>query len=214
MKTPPEGDWAQPGKGLRFSRDSVLLAEFAPLAMTGSACDLGAGSGVVALEALAKGRLRGLERLWLLELDRSYEPILQENVRMLEGIMDKPPEVRLVFSDWSGAGPDDFGGPVNYVTSNPPYTEPGSGRAPRDPRRASARHGSLGSLGSLAACASRILLPGGIFTLCLPRRRLPELWALADGLGLEKSLLSFPEASPRAPALVKLVKGRGQGKGT
>ncbi|MDR1298166.1 MAG: hypothetical protein LBO05_12540 [Deltaproteobacteria bacterium] len=79
MKVPR--DYRQPPDGYRFSRDSILLARFArPVLARGRAADLGAGCGAVGLEALAAGRLRGLETLFMVEADRVFEECLAANV--------------------------------------------------------------------------------------------------------------------------------------
>jgi tRNA1(Val) A37 N6-methylase TrmN6 len=127
---PAPDDWAQPARGYRFTGDSVALARFLPGTLRGTAADLGAGCGVVALEALAQGRLAGASRVFLLERDPAFLPILLANAARARRLVPALPPVEAVIADWRDIAPADLGGPVSLAFSNPPYFRPGTGRPP------------------------------------------------------------------------------------
>jgi tRNA1Val (adenine37-N6)-methyltransferase len=175
--TTPEPDYRQPEKGYRFSQDSVLLARYAPQRARGRVADLGAGCGVVGLEALAQGRLRGLDELILIEAGESFRSSLEDNAQRFR----KPqgPTITVLMADWRDLDPDDLGGPLDYALANPPYFPTGSSGTPRTERHR-ARHETLGDLGEFLDAAKRLLKPSGRLAVCWPRARLDCLIAGAD----------------------------------
>ncbi|MDR1037089.1 MAG: RsmD family RNA methyltransferase [Deltaproteobacteria bacterium] len=128
---PVADDWLQPARGYRFTGDSVRLARFCPERAEGSVCDLGAGCGVVLLEAACSGRLRGASGLVLVERDPSFLPLLEANVRRAMALVPDLPPVTVLIRDWRELAPEELGGQVRLACSNPPYFRPGTGRPPR-----------------------------------------------------------------------------------
>ncbi|MDR1040709.1 MAG: RsmD family RNA methyltransferase [Deltaproteobacteria bacterium] len=136
MPTTIPDDWIQPARGYRFTGDSVKLALFCPYEINGTAADLGAGCGVVLLEALAQGRLLGATRVVLVERDPAFLPHLEANIARAEALVPRLPPIQAIIADWRELEPHDLGGPVAFAASNPPYYKPGTGRLPfpRAPR--------------------------------------------------------------------------------
>jgi tRNA1Val (adenine37-N6)-methyltransferase len=196
-------DWSQPEEGYRFSRDSVVLSGLLPERAPGLAADLGAGCGVVSLEALASGRLKGLEGLYLVEREEYFLSSLAANVRRAGRLVSDPPETRILFKDWRDLGPGDFPGPLDLLCANPPYTPLGRGRMSPKPRN-SARMELHGDLSSLLECAGRILKNGGLFCLSLPRIRLAELLRIGGRLSFLPEFFHFPAVKNSRLALVRL----------
>jgi tRNA1(Val) A37 N6-methylase TrmN6 len=127
---PVTGDWIQPLRGYRFTGDSVRLARFCPEKACGHVLDLGAGSGVVALEALAAGRLKGAGAVILVERDPAFLPALEANMARARALSPGIPPVKALIADWRGLDLEALGGPAGFICSNPPYFKPGEGRLP------------------------------------------------------------------------------------
>ncbi|MDR2460959.1 MAG: hypothetical protein LBE38_09310 [Deltaproteobacteria bacterium] len=199
-----QDDWAQPQDGYRFSRDSILLAALAPpFQGVRLACDLGAGCGVVGLEALVNGNYPSLKTLFLVEKDRSFLPFLESNIERARALMEKPPDIKILLKDWCNLSPADFGGPLDYLTSNPPYFDLISARPSRHGDLA--RRASGNKLADFVACAQRIMAPMGIFTLSFPKRRYYELVKLLS-LGFRTLKIDYPPRRRSSLALITLQK--------
>jgi tRNA1Val (adenine37-N6)-methyltransferase len=195
-----DDDYLQPPSGYRFSEDSVLLARFLPAACGGRAADLGAGCGVVGLEALASGRLRGLDSMFLVERDRSFQGFLDANAQRRAASGPSGPRVEVIWADWREVGPGDFGGRLSVIVSNPPYVPAGAGRQPA-PGRNQARREGPGGLEGLLDAAARLLEPGGRLFLSWPRRRLAELTRAAGLRSFFPAAIQTP-ARERAPLVL------------
>jgi tRNA1Val (adenine37-N6)-methyltransferase len=199
-------DWDQPPDGYRFSEDSVLLAEFAPVSMEGRALDLGCGCGVVGLEALVKGRLRGITDFYFAELKDYFRPFLTANLERAKRELSSNMALRAMFRDWRELTTLDFEGPLDYICCNPPYTPKGRGRMSGDGKISSARTEAHGDLRSLIKASSKLLKDGGLLDLTLPRKRLSELTAILNHSLLGYQLLSFPPRKGASLALIRLQK--------
>jgi tRNA1(Val) A37 N6-methylase TrmN6 len=291
-------DYLQPERGYRFSQDSILLARWCPVRQTGRAADLGAGCGVVSLEALAFGRLEGLEELWLVEADQQFKKTLVANVeRHIAGVCgleapvlkargihssglkgggscqehsdskfdglnplesasslrldgglisadclmpddsmagsgpgqafldsqaassllpsrpsaQKPPlgrrqpKFRILWADWRNLSPENFGGWLDLIVSNPPYFPPGASGLSK-PGRESSRHWVRGGLNEFLAASAALLRPGGRLLMSWPRDRLRELvLALVSG-PLVFGRINVPSQTRARPTLVELVR--------
>ncbi|MDR1079820.1 MAG: hypothetical protein LBQ79_02365 [Deltaproteobacteria bacterium] len=132
------GDWSQPARGYRFTGDSVSLSRFLPERAEGTVCDLGAGCGVLLLEAMAAGRLKGAGELVLVERDPDFRTFIEANVARARSLVPDLPPVRTLLSDWRDLAAPDLGGAASLVCSNPPYFRPGTGRPPACARSAAA----------------------------------------------------------------------------
>lgn len=125
-------DYLQP-KFYRFSEDSLWLANVAsssvkraPLTLL----DIGAGSGVVGIEAA--NRIPSVKLLTLLEPQKEFLPYLSANEQMLEGSLRVEVKRSRV---------EDFKSPEPYdlVLSNPPYFNLDSARKSPDKNKAMCR---------------------------------------------------------------------------
>jgi tRNA1Val (adenine37-N6)-methyltransferase len=199
-------DWVQPEDGYKFSSDSVLLAEFAPIKVSGYALDLCAGSGVVGLEALAKGRLVGLKGLYFVELMDYFSPYLNENIERAKALLEDPPELKGIIADYRELNTGDFKEKLSYISSNPPYIPLLRGRVPKSQKMALAKTEIKGDLKSLLEAGSRLLKAGGIFDLSLPRKRISEVSALIKGGDFNMILIEFPKRKRCDLLLIRLQK--------
>jgi tRNA1Val (adenine37-N6)-methyltransferase len=176
-----QDDYLQPEKGYRFSADSIKLAAFLPLDLEGRAADLGAGCGVVALEALARGRLRGLSHIFLVERQESFRPYLEHNIRKAqESSGPGGPAFTALYRDWRHLRPDSLGGPLEAIFSNPPYFQAGQSRPSPSTERLEARQELFGDIASLMAASALLLRPGGRLFLSFPGRRMGSLLTAAS----------------------------------
>ncbi|MDB4933666.1 MAG: tRNA ((6))-methyltransferase TrmN6 [Labilithrix sp.] len=135
---------AQPAKGggYRVNVDAVLLGAFAAGALGESrrvrrahaAFDLGAGVGGVGLSLL---HLDAADHVTMIEVDPALAKLAEANARSNEWTE----RIAVVRADVTDAETIPAG-VADLVVCNPPYVEPGRGRAPA-PSRARARSGPL-----------------------------------------------------------------------
>lgn len=137
---------AQParGGGYRVNVDALLLAAFAAGALAGAparrgrparaAFDLGAGVGAVGLSLLHLG---GAEHVTMMEVDAALAKLAEANAEANAW----SERIAVVRADLAHLA-DLPAGAADLVVCNPPYVEPGRGRAP-SPARARARSGPL-----------------------------------------------------------------------
>ncbi|MDR1545146.1 MAG: hypothetical protein LBU12_00195 [Deltaproteobacteria bacterium] len=209
MKTSPTAeptDYLQPASGGRFTEDSLLLARFLPEELDGRAADFGAGCGVVGLEALALGRLKGVKELFFVEAQAIFQSCLALNVeRAAQRAGDRRPDapaLRILEADWRALRPASFSGRLDLLAANPPYF-PADASGPTRANRLGFRHETLGSLADLTLAAARLLAPGGRLCLSWPRRRLSVLTTAAAVAGLTAARFHLP---PRAGATLILAE--------
>ncbi|MDR3204993.1 MAG: hypothetical protein LBV23_09675 [Deltaproteobacteria bacterium] len=213
-------DYLQPPKGVRFSADSILLAHRLPLVLKGRAADFGSGCGVVGLEALRLGRLKGLETLFFIEVNRDlYFDSLTVNINDWlkdswlekkrreeeEKIGDLFLQLRPVFSDWRYLKPEDLGGLLDYIAVNPPYFPLRSSGLSAKARQ-SARHEAFGSLNELIEAASRLIKPSALLTMTFPRLRLSELIKSAARHGFYPIRLHLPARAQARLVIIDFKK--------
>jgi tRNA1Val (adenine37-N6)-methyltransferase len=198
-------DYFQPEDGYRFSQDSIDLARFAPFDMPGQAADLGAGCGVVGLEALTMGRLKGLERLFFVEAQQLFSQSLKENLKRHKSLYPHGPELCEIWADWRTIGLQAFNGPLDLILANPPYFPPGAS-GPLTWARNLARHQILGDLEALFKAAFLLLRLHGRLMLCWPRKQLPKLIKDAHKASLVPLRFSVPSRPSSALVLCELEK--------
>jgi tRNA1Val (adenine37-N6)-methyltransferase len=167
-------DYLQPVGGYRFTQDSLWLADFTPLKMSGQAADLGAGCGVVGLEALTLGRLTGLKRLFFVETDELFRSCLDQNLQRHRRQHPLGPKLSEIWADWRTLKPQHFSGPLDFIMVNPPYFPRGASGPTRESRN-TARHETLGDLAALLRASSSLMRPNCRMVLSWPKQRLSAL---------------------------------------
>ncbi len=197
------------GTGYRTNVDALLLAGFAaasPPAFAEPAArrapravavayDLGAGVGAVGLALLRFGAAR---HVVFVEVDESTASMAKRNLHE-NGWQDRGEVVRGDARDVARSHP----GEAELVVCNPPYVEPGRGRA--SPSKARARVGEL----STFVLAAR-QLAGRRSRVCFiyPAAELTALLSALTSQGLHPKHLRFVHATPTSPARVVLVEAR------
>jgi tRNA1Val (adenine37-N6)-methyltransferase len=196
---------SQPGRGYRFSADSLLLACFAQPA-TGRVLDLGCGCGVVGLGMLLAGEgpeVTGLDS----------DPDMAERAAENAGRLGLSERYTAMCADAAGIRQEPRVRPESFEAAvcNPPYRRPGSGREPAEGGGRSARFEGRGSIGDFVGAAAYALRnKGRLFLVFLPER-LAELFAVLGEAGLEPKRLGFVHSRPGEPAKTVLVEARKNG---
>jgi tRNA1(Val) A37 N6-methylase TrmN6 len=189
----------QPARGHRAGTDAILLAASVPARAGDHVLDLGAGVGTAGL-ALAS-RVSGC-RLTSVEIAPELAELARSNAER-NGIVA---DVRLLDAKELGkSGSDDLANAVDHVLSNPPF-HPASGRVSPDPATARARTSSPDLLEDWSRAASRVLRPGGTFTLIHRPDAIQDILAALGGRFGDLKL-RFVHADGMSPAVRILVRG-------
>jgi tRNA1(Val) A37 N6-methylase TrmN6 len=200
----------QPVKsGHRAGSDALLLAAALPQGASGMLADLGAGSGVAALAALAMNE--GL-RATLVELDPLMVRCAREtlalpiNARLAARADVIEADIRLAGAKRIASGLANAA--FDYVIANPPYYSP-SERASPDTRRALAHQMEEGGLDAWTRTAAAILKPGGMLCLVWRPQQLAELLAALKGrFGAVAVMPLYPaDGAPAGRIIVRAISG-------
>ncbi len=186
-----------------FGMDAVLLSGFTQVRRGERMIDLGTGTGIIPilLEAKTEG-----EHFTGLEIQPEMADMAARSVA-LNGLQDR---IDIIQGDLREASRLFGLASFDVVTSNPPYMDGGAGIRNPDEPRAIARHEILCTFGDVAREASRLLRPGGRFSLVHRPRRLPELFAAMQACGLEPKRMKMvhPFAGREANmVLIEAVRG-------
>ena len=167
----------QPEKGPRFAVDPVLLADFVVRGCAvhaKTACDLGAGTGVLGLVLAAldpRVRVTGIE----------MQPELAALAEKSIALSEQGDRVRIEKADLRQVR-----GRYDLVVANPPYHK--SGRVSPQASRAAAHHEIACTIEEVVAAARRVLGARGQFACIWPAERLFDLTSV---LAAEKFRLRF-----------------------
>ena len=181
--------------------DSVLLADFVPLAGAKRGIDLGCASGALALLLLARSETLHMTGLEIVPQAAALaEKNLAENALSARGeiVCGDIREVRSLFR----------AGSFDLVVANPPYYPLGSGALPADPDRAAARGELSCTLAELSAAAAFLCRTGGRFCLVHKPERLAEIFTALSSQGLEPKRLRFVCARAHAAPSLALIEAR------
>lgn len=204
----------QPERSFRFSRDALLLADFAAsLALPPAACvaDLGAGCGVVGLALLLQRpayQVVGVER----------DPALAEAARLNAALLDLPgfsaitgdislPPTITATRSALPSQPRSRQAPFDAVICNPPWLREGAGRVPPSPARRAALFGDDATFALFFTAAEKLLKNHGALALvCIPARLHDVLLSLPPRLRPVR--LRFVHSKPGKPAVFFLLEAR------
>jgi tRNA1Val (adenine37-N6)-methyltransferase len=154
----------QPAVGPRFAVDPVLLADFVVRGCgvhAKTACDLGAGSGVL---GLVLATLDPRVRVTGIEVQPELATLAKRSAQ-LSGLAER---VRIETADLRNAR-----GRYELVVANPPYHA--GGRISARPSRAMAHHEISCTIDDVVAAARRLLAPRGRLAVVWPADRLFDL---------------------------------------
>ena len=193
----------QKKQGLTFGTDTFLLAAFVKSAPKTHAVDLGSGTGILPLLLLAKGKVKCATAV---EVQPAFADLIARNAA-LNGFSDK---ISPLCADVRDIRPENIGGEVGLVLSNPPYMKCTSGKRNESDEKYIARHEVCGNIADFCACAARLLKHGGKFVCVWRPDRLTDLLGAMHDSRLEPKRMTFVHAdaeSEPCSVLIEAVKG-------
>lgn len=194
----------QRADGFRFGTDAVLLADFCAAKPGERVCDMGAGTGAIALLVAARAVGTTFDAF---EIQPDMADMAARSVR-LNGLETR---IRVHARDlreaWRVTGCE----VCDLVTTNPPYTARGAGLVNPDGGLALARHADCGLEEWMAACA-RVLKNGGRLCAVFPAPRFLQLCDAMRAGGVEPKRVRFVAARPDAAPKLALVQGKKRGR--
>ena len=192
--------------GLTFTTDAYLLAAF--VSGRHSRCaDLGAGTGVVSLLCVPKGKAQAV---FAVERQREFAELIERNAA-LNSLSER---ITALCADVREIGRGDVGGALDAVFANPPYFRAGAGMAAKSPIMHDARFEEHGTFADFAACAARLLRGGGSFYVVHRAERIADVLGGMRSAAIEpkRLILVCPDrVSPPNLILAEGKKGAGEG---
>ena len=196
----------QPKRGVRFTLDSLLLADFCRIKSRDRVLEPGAGTGVISI-LLAKKHPRSL--LYPVEIQPELVLLCEQNRignSVEHNVIQVKRDIRRLSQSIAPGGFD-------VVVTNPPYTKLGAGKKSLLPERQMARQDQLGRI-EFWLNLQTFLKQRGRYNLVFPASRLAELVSLMRERGLEPKRLRFVHPKEHKPAslvLIEAVKSAGPG---
>ena len=208
----------QPDQGFHFSRDALLLIDFAAgldLPAGAFALDLGAGCGVIGLGLLL--RRPDLARVVGVERDPAQVEAAQGNGRRL-GLDDR---YTIIAGDLAhnatlcaaraslpaAPAPPERGALFHLALCNPPWRREGTGRVPPSPARRAALFGDENTFPLFLGAADRLLAFHGALALVCGAERLTHILAALPSR-LRPVRLRFVHTGAGKPAVFFLLEVR------
>jgi tRNA1Val (adenine37-N6)-methyltransferase len=194
----------QPAKGVRFTLDSLLLADFCRIKPRDRVLELGAGTGVISL-LLAKKFPHA--RFVADECEPEAYGLLCKNVET-NGLTDR---IVSIDRDVKHLGHSLRPHVFTVIVANPPYTRTGTGRQNPSPERLLARQDQSTSLQTWLMRRD-LLQNKGRYFLVFPASRVADLLSQLRNHTLEPKRLRFVHPKAEKPAslvLVEAVKSAG-----
>lgn len=186
-----------PGTGYRVNVDALHLAHFAGVRRARAAVDLGSGVGAVSLALI---HANAVERVRMIEIDPRAAEYARKNL-VDNGWTERGDvvcaDVMRAAREWPGS--------ADLVVCNPPYVEPGRGRAPKEPSRARAR---AGQLAGFVEAARLFLARRGRACFVYPANELATLLETLRKSGLEPKRMRAVHSSASRPARVVMVEAQ------
>ncbi len=188
--------------GLTFGTDAYLLAAFTRPQRTPGA-DFGSGTGVAAFLCLAKNKFPHMHAF---EAQPRFANLIEKNAK-LNALSQK---ITVHTKDIRCATPQDTGGWLSGIISNPPYMKGESGFENVSDAKNIARREVLGTIENFCRSASSLLKHGGLFTVVYRPCRLADLFYAMRSNSLEPKRIVFVHSdtvSAPSLALVEAKKG-------
>lgn len=182
---------------LAYGTDAFLLSAYMRRQTKERAAEFGAGSGVISLLAMAKGKF---SHVTAFEIQKSIASLAVKNVE-INGFSEK---IAVCDSDIREL-PHTYNGTFGAVFSNPPYMTAQSGKLNQNGADSASRHELNGGIADFAATASKLLKYGGLFYVVYRPDRLSELLCACAQNHLEpkRMTLVYP-TEKHVPCLVLL----------
>jgi tRNA1Val (adenine37-N6)-methyltransferase len=186
----------------RLGTDSVLLSAFSQNGHDKRVCDLGCGSGVIAVLLAWDNPAAQIDGV---ELQPDWAELARDNARV-NGLDNRITIHCLDLRRYKELP----AGAYDLVTANPPYYPQGSGKSAQSAPLAQAREERTCSLTDITQAAAYLTRWGGRFTLVHKPERLSEVLCACSQAGLEPKRLRFVHhQAVKSPSLFLLECRRG-----
>ncbi|MBO7175916.1 MAG: methyltransferase [Clostridia bacterium] len=189
----------QKTNGLTYGTDAYLLAAYLRPMHRARAADFGCGTGIISLLAQAKEKFAHVTAI---EIQESFAELTERNIR-LNGLEER---IRVLCADITRLRPDDVGGELDVIFSNPPYMRTDSGRRNEADEKYIARHEVHGSVADFCHAAGRLLKHGGLFYVVWRPDRLSELMAGLHAATLTPKRMTLVQADTETPPSMVLLE--------
>ena len=187
--------------GLTFGTDALLLAGY--IGTRGAfGLELGAGSGIISMLLLTRGKL---SRATALEVQEEYATLTKRNAE-LNSLSERLYAIHGDVRDFRSAGEYDI------VYSNPPYMTVGSGKSNELSKKNLARHEVMGNILDFCKCAKRNVKFGGSFVAVYRPDRLIDLISAMRECSLEPKRMTFVHANKDSESSMVLIEAKRGGK--
>ena len=197
-------------QGHRAGLDGVLLGAALPKDSEGWVADLGSGSGIAGLVAIA---LRKNLKVQLVENNPVMAKLAVQTTQLAKNALLRN-RVKVLQADvtLSGSKREDAGlvsNSFDYVIMNPPYQDAHQNRASDDDIKAEAHVMGSGGLDAWMRTATSILKPGGMLAMIYISRSIGQIIAATQGrFGGLTIMPIHPRANEHAKLLlVRATKG-------
>ena len=195
----------QKKQGLTFGTDAFLLAAYVKRAPRARAAELGAGTGIISLLLAARDKLG---TICAAEVQESFFDVTKRNIEN-NGFGGK---VTPLLADIRDIKPQDVGGELDVVFSNPPYMKTSSGKRNEADEKYIARHEVKGNIDDFCAAASRLLKFSGRFYVVWRPDRLCDLMSAMRAHSLEPKAMTFVHADENSEPSMVLINAAKGGK--
>ncbi len=180
--------------GLTFGTDALLLAAY----ISGKferGCELGAGSGIISLLLLSRGKLKSTV---CLEIQEEYAELTARNARE-NGLSERLTSVACDLRDYRSDTEFDL------IYTNPPYMKATSGKMCENDKKSIARHELSGTIEDFCKNASRMIKYGGTFAAVYRPDRMCDLLSAMREARLEPKRMTFVHADTESEPSMLLV---------
>ena len=189
--------------GLTFGTDALLLAGYVRGAHRLGA-ELGAGSGIISMLALARNKI---ERIYAFEVQPEYAELTGRNAA-LNSLSDRLVPICLDIREVSGEHREKY----DAVLTNPPYMKAKSGRQNEVSAKNIARHEIYGTIRDFTEAAARLLKYGASLYAVYRPDRLADIMEAMRECSLEPKRMTFVHADANSKPSMLLVEARKGGK--
>ncbi len=180
-----------------YGHDAVLLANFVRMKRGEKLCDLGTGTGIIAILAHAK---TGADVL-AVDIDPDCCALAKQSVE-LNGLS---PRIEVLRADMREMRIAQYG-TFDAAVCNPPYRAGGTESA--DPSRRRSAFQEDCTLHDAVSAAGRLLKNGGRFFVCYPAELVAPLCAALDRERLAVKRLCFVRSKADRPPYLALVEAK------
>ncbi len=191
--------------GLTFGTDAFLLAAFIREQKNAVAIDLGAGTGIISLLALCRGKVK---RVFCVEVQEKFADIITRNAELNSFLFDGDSGISSICKDARELSHADTEGEVDVVFSNPPYMRTDSGKRNETDEKFIARHEVCGGIEDFCRAAAKMLKHGGSFYCVYRPDRLMDLVCALRSSRLEPKRMTFVHGRADSEPSMVLIESK------